>query len=184
MTCSNLTPRRRATSRATLIGLAAVALLGAAVPASASRAEPAPRVVPSTGRADPTEMRLAGAADLKTIPGARLHFAFDARAVRDHAKEATGTFRIEHIEGEVDYWATGKITCLNVGGPVAVASGTVTESNEPKAIGTEVGFTVYDHGRRDRFNASWDMAFQGTPPPCMSTAPVAEIQNGNFVVRG
>ncbi|GAA5001493.1 hypothetical protein [Actinopolymorpha pittospori] len=184
MICSNRPSRRRATSRVTLVGLAALALLGAALPASASRAEPAPRVVPSIGRAEPTEMRLVGAADLKTIPGARLHFAFDARAVRDHAKDATGTFRFEHTEGEVDFWATGRITCLNVGGPVAVASGTVTESNYAEMDGWEVGFTVYDHGRHDRFNATWDMGFNGTPPPCMSTAPVAEIQNGNFVVRG
>jgi hypothetical protein len=159
--------------RAALVGLAMLAVLGIALPASADGDEPAPQ-----------KTRLVGAADLKTPPGSRVHFAFDARGVAGREKEATGTFRIEHAEAGFDVWQTGTITCLQVGGPVAVASGTVTDSNDPRAIGSKVGFTVYDHGTRDRLNASWDMGFTGTPPPCMSTAPTGEIKTGNFVVRG
>lgn len=166
------TPRRRARGAAPAV-LAVLAVLGAAAPARAGGHAPAPR-----------ETSLVGAVDLKTVPGVRLHFAFDAHAVRDREKEATGTFRIRHTEDAIDVWQTGTITCLQVGGPVAVASGTVTASNEPALIGREVGFTVYDHGRRDRLNASWDMGFTGTPPPCMSTAPTGEIGAGNLVVRG
>jgi hypothetical protein len=165
------TPRRA--RGAALAGLAVLAVFGSATPARAGDRVPAPR-----------ETSLVGAVDLKTVPGVRLHFAFDAHAVRGKEKEATGTFLIRHTEGVIDVWQTGTITCLQVGGPVAVASGTVADSNEPALIGRKAGFTVYDHGRRDRLNASWDMGFTGTPPPCMSTAPTGEIETGNFVVRG
>lgn len=170
---------RRSAGREALVGLASLVVLGAALPASADGGERDRRSEPMPGAT-----RLVGAADLKTIPGARLHFAFDARGVVGREKEATGTFRIEHAEGGLHVWQTGTVTCLQVGGPVAVVSGTVTASNEPAAIGGKVGITVYDHGRRDRLNASWDLGFAGTPPPCMSTAPTGEIKTGNFVVRG
>jgi hypothetical protein len=159
--------------RVGLAGLAALAVVGWAVPALANHSEPAQR-----------KTRLVGAAELRTPPGSRVHFGFDARGVAGREKEATGTFRIEHAESGFDVWQTGTITCLQVGGPVAVASGTVTDSNETTAIGRLVGFTVYDHGTQDRLNASWDLGFTGTPPPCMSTAPTGEIRTGNFVVRG
>ncbi|MBT2365681.1 hypothetical protein J7E88_10215 [Streptomyces sp. ISL-10] len=135
---------------------------------------------------------LKGSAKLERLPGDNVHFAFDARGFADAAH---GTFYVSHHFG--DTWGgyfKGRIDCLLTGGPVAVATGIVTESHFKDAPGLpqigdlkgkRFGFTVLDKGKKDRLGYSW--AMDGLPknsvPKCLGSAPFETLETGDFTVQ-
>lgn len=133
----------------------------------------------SANPARPTEPSLVGAAKLWRAAGDDIRFTFDAHGL---GPEARGTFRVSHYLGGEGGWFSGKIDCLVVGGPVAVATGVITASSFPEFIGVRRGFTVYDHGRHDRLGYSWifDPGSTESVPLCASNAPFETVESGNF----
>lgn len=148
------------------LALAAGAVLALGAPASAT---------PAPATAGPTEPSLVGSATLNRTDGQQVRFTFDAHGL---ATDARGTFAIRHDE----FWARGHVDCLIVGGPVAVATGVITASSEPAFLGVRRGFTVYDHGRRDRLGYSWLFEPESvvSVPPCVSMAPFETVRTGDF----
>ncbi|RKR92235.1 hypothetical protein BDK92_6671 [Micromonospora pisi] len=181
--------------RSVLAGASALTLsatLWGSVPASAATPTPAPTAVgqqegdprPDGGLRpgpEPTEPSLVGAAKTYRADGQDVRFAFDAHGF---ATAARGTFRVSHYEGGEGGWFSGRIDCLIVAGPVAVATGVVTESSFPEFLGVRKGFTVYDNGRRDRVGYSWalDAGSTESVPLCLSGAPYETLETGNFHV--
>lgn len=117
--------------------------------------------------------------------------SFDIEA-RSTPAGTSGTFDVSHVHpgGELVAEFTGDITCLAVGGDVAVATGVITEGvgHLPDAgpsdlAGQRVSFTVHDDGRKDRMFWQWE--FLGAPiSDCQGTAPVFDPGWGNFRVSG
>ncbi|WP_020672111.1 hypothetical protein [Amycolatopsis nigrescens] len=94
-------------------------------------------------------------------------------------QDAKGTFRVaHHYNGEVG-WATGRVDCLKVGGPLAIVTGVVDRRGgidiEP---GDRISVTVYDNGKADRVGVAEKAA------RCLGTVPDTEITGGGFTVRG
>ncbi|MGW1377432.1 hypothetical protein ACWD6P_24620 [Streptomyces sp. NPDC002446] len=166
-------------------GTAAVLTLGLTGPASAVESGP------QAARHTVDEPSLTGSAKLKRQPGDRVHFAFDAHGFADKAR---GTFYVSHHVGkEWGGYAKGRIDCLVTGGPVAVATGVVTESHFNDAPGMphigdlkgkRFGFTVLDDGKKDRLGYSW--AMDGLPKnsvgKCLGSAPFETLEKGDFKV--
>ncbi|MFE1773141.1 hypothetical protein [Streptomyces sp. NPDC059008] len=138
------------------------------------------------------EPSLTGSVKLKRQPGDNVHFTLDAHGFADQAR---GTFRVSHYVGK-DWggYMKGRIDCLVTGGPVAVATGVVTESHfkntpgMPKVgdlKGKRFGFTVLDSGKKDRLGYSW--AMDGLPKKsvgkCLGSAPFETMEKGDFNVE-
>ncbi|UNO38524.1 hypothetical protein [Streptomyces sp. MST-110588] len=144
------------------------------------------------GRPGTEEPSLTGTAKLKRGPGDNVHFSFDAHGFADKAR---GTFYARHHIGKT--WGgyfKGRIDCLLTGGPVAVATGVVTEMHFQNAPGfpkvgnlkgKRFGFTVLDDGKKDRLGYSW--AMDGVPKnsvgKCVSSAPYETLEKGDFKVH-
>jgi len=133
----------------------------------------------SAGPTRPTEPSLVGSGKLWRAAGDDIRFTFDAHGL---GPDARGTFRVSHYLGTEGGWFSGKIDCLVVGGPVAVATGVITASSYQEFIGVRRGFTVYDHGRHDRLGYSWvfDPGNTESVPLCASNAPFETVETGNF----
>ncbi|WP_030660129.1 hypothetical protein [Streptomyces rimosus] len=167
--------------------------LGAAAPAGAAP-ETAPRAGTGVRTASHTtdEPSLTGAGKLQRRPGDDVHFAFNAHGFAD---KASGTFYVSHhMDKKWGGYFKGRIDCLLTGGPVAVATGVVTEVKFTGAPGypelgdikgKRFGFTVLDDGRKDRLGYSW--AIDGLPQnsvgKCESSAPFETLAKGDFRVR-
>lgn len=128
-----LTRRPLVVAATALAACTATALtLGTTGPAAA--AEAAPRAA----RHSVDEPSLTGSAKLARQPGDNVHFRINAHGFADKAR---GTFYVSHHFGKV--WGghfKGRIDCLVTGGPVAVATGIVTESHFKGAPGLpEIG---------------------------------------------
>ncbi|KOG64576.1 hypothetical protein ADK76_09040 [Streptomyces griseoflavus] len=179
--------RRPSAAVATALALCAgsVLTLGAAAPSGA-----APADARAAGRT--AEPSLTGAGKLQRRPGDDVHFAFDAHGFAD---QANGTFSVSHhMDKKWGGHFRGRIDCLLTGGPVAVATGVVTEVDFTGAPGypelgdikgKRFGFTVLDDGRKDRLGYSW--ALDGLPRnsvgKCQSSAPFETLEKGDFQVR-
>ncbi|MFI1158863.1 hypothetical protein [Streptomyces sioyaensis] len=161
--------------------------LGTTGPAAAAGTGPQ-----ATTRHTTDEPSLTGSAKLQRDPGDNVHFRVDAHGFAD---KAHGTFYVSHHFGKV--WGghfKGRIDCLVTGGPVAVATGIVTESHFKDAPGLphigdlrgkRFGFTVLDNGKKDRMGYSW--AVDGLPKnsvgKCLSSAPFETLQKGDYTVH-
>lgn len=183
---------RSTTLRTSVVGLAALAVIGGlAVSASATASDEA--------RKAPKESSLTGSAKMDRADGQQVRFSFDAHgfapAEPDEpdapAGTSRGTFRFSHYsaDGKQGAYAEGRIDCLLTGGPVATATGVITSSDLPfGAVGKRVGFTVYDgkgDGKKDRVGYSWAVAgFDGLEvPKCLSAAPYETVESGDFKVQ-
>ncbi|NUS72446.1 MAG: hypothetical protein HOQ05_03470 [Corynebacteriales bacterium] len=119
--------------------------------------------------------------------------SFELEAKASDNNPASGTFAVNHIhpDGELVGDFTGTITCLAVGGDVAVATGVISEGKVhlpdqevQDVAGQKVSFTVQDNGKKkDTFFWQWE--FVGAPiNDCQGTAPVYDPQWGDFAVSG
>ncbi|MDH6542559.1 hypothetical protein [Streptomyces sp. SPB4] len=189
---------RSTTLRTSVVGVAALAVIGGlAVSASASASAPSAPVSDEARKA-PKESSLTGSAKMFRADGQQVRFSFDAHgfapAEPDEpgapAGTSRGTFRFSHYtaDGTQGAYAEGRIDCLLTGGPVATATGVITRSDLPGAIGKRVGFTVYDgkgDGRKDRVGYSWAVGSIPTMevPKCLSAAPYETVESGDFKVE-
>ncbi|MGC4937307.1 hypothetical protein [Kribbella sp. DT2] len=103
----------------------------------------------------------------------------------DNALQVKGAFHFTHHKpnGRPVADFQGRITCLAVGGPVAVATGVVTKSADPTQIGKPVSFSLKD-GPTDRLG--WLRGFSSTDAPitdCQSTTPFYAPAWGGLLVR-
>ncbi|MGK5543854.1 hypothetical protein ACSNOH_03810 [Streptomyces sp. URMC 127] len=143
------------------------------------------------------EPSLVGSVKLKRKPGDDVRFTIDAHGFADKAQ---GTFDVSHQHGkDFDARFKGRIDCLLTGGPVAVATGIVTDAQVKAAPGIPVppaeelkgkrfGFTILDGGKggkKDRLGYSW--AMDGFPVnsvgKCVSSAPFETLEKGDFTVH-
>ncbi|MFI1968553.1 hypothetical protein BLA24_05725 [Streptomyces cinnamoneus] len=177
---------RHALAAATALTLCASAALtlGATTPATAGPAHVAGKAA--------DEPSLTGFGKLKREPGDNPYFAVDARGFGD---KAHGDFYVSHHVGKE--WGghfKGRVDCLLTGGPVAVVTGVVTESEFKGAPGMpdvgdlkgkRFGFTVMDDGKHDRVGYSW--AMDGMPKnsvgKCVSSAPFETLEKGDYSVH-
>lgn len=186
-----MTPQPRSRTRIPARTRTRLAAVGAAVLVAVSAGA---ATAASGGGSGPDREReaaaLTGTGELYRSAGDDITFAFDAQLAAEHKDnplKAEGTFRFSHYVDGKGAYAKGSIDCLLTGGKVAVASGTITESDLPGAKGKRVGFTVHDKGRKgDRLGYSW--ASTGTPvemddlPKCVSSAPFEKVKTGGFKV--
>ncbi|MGV9454216.1 Repetin [Streptomyces sp. NPDC003635] len=125
-----------------------------------------------------------GQAKLYRSAGDDITFRFDAHlAARDteDPTRATGTFEWSHYLNGEGAWAKARVDCLVTGGEVAVVSGVVTDTDLPDLLGSRVGVTVHDLGRRDRLGYSWAATEDLGPrnlPRCVSSAPFEKVGKG------
>ena len=133
----------------------------------------------TASRPKPTEPSLVGSVKTYRAQGDDVRFTFDAHGL---GPDARGTFKVSHYLGTEGAWFSGRIDCLAVGGPVAVATGIITASSLKEFIGVRRGFTVYDHGRHDRVGYSWvlDPGSTESVPQCVSAAPFETVESGDF----
>ncbi|GAA0453537.1 hypothetical protein ACFQ2B_27475 [Streptomyces stramineus] len=128
---------------------------------------------------------MTGSAKMYRSSGDKVHFTFDAHGVLE---EARGTFRFSHaFASGGSAFAEGRIDCLATGGKVAMVTGVITRTDEPKFQGVRVGFTVDDRGRHgDRVGYSWlatnDPSATKDLPKCVSSAPIEILEKGDFTV--
>jgi hypothetical protein len=130
---------------------------------------------------------LGGTSKSPPFVGDPLRFALAARiAPGDNALQVKGGFHVTHHkpDGQVVADFQGRITCLAVGGPVAVATGVVTKSTSaPQLVGKPVSFSLKD-GRTDRLGWLW--GFTPTDEPindCQSITPFYAPDWGGLSVR-
>ncbi|OKI01371.1 hypothetical protein A6A06_18250 [Streptomyces sp. CB02923] len=180
--------------------------LGAAAPEEAGAAAPhravaapagggAAAALPHTARParhSADEPSVTGTGKLQRQPGDDAYISLDAHGLAD---KAHGTFFVSHHAGKE--WGghfKGRIDCLLTGGPVAVATGVVTESRFTDAPGfpqvgdlkgKRFGFTVLDDGGKDRIGYSWamDNLPRNSVGKCQSSAPFETLAKGGFKVR-
>jgi len=95
--------------------------------------------------------------------------------------QVTGGFHFADRRGSgVD--VEGRIDCLVAGGPVAVATGVVTASNDPAKVGKPVSFSLKD-GRIDRLGWIWGFAADAPQiVDCQSTVPFYAPRWGGLLV--
>ncbi|MEU2827387.1 hypothetical protein ABZ667_01755 [Streptomyces lavendulae] len=187
---------RSTTLRTSVVGIAALAVIGGLAVSASASAPSAP--VADEARKAPKESSLTGSAKMFRADGQQVRFAFDAHgfapAEPDEpgapAGTSRGTFRLSHYtaDGTQGAYAEGRIDCLLTGGPVATATGVITGSDLPGAIGKRVGFTVYDgkgDGKKDRVGYSWAVGSIPTMdvPKCLSAAPYETVESGDFKVE-
>ncbi|MEV7553455.1 hypothetical protein AB0N89_27905 [Amycolatopsis sp. NPDC089917] len=127
----------------------------------------------------PTEPSLVGSAKMLRKDGQDVRFAFDAHGL---FPESGGTFRVSHAGGGFSAYFRGRVDCLVVGGPVAVVTGIVEDTNVPDLKDRRVGMTVYDNGERDRLGYSWgpDPEHEQVVPSCLSSATFERVESGDF----
>jgi hypothetical protein len=96
------------------------------------------------------------------------------------ATQVVGGFRA--AGGRGPSYVEGKITCLAVGGPVAMATGVVTGSDDPAKVGKPVSFALKD-GSIDRVGWLWSWS-PGSPEivDCRSTVPFHRARPGGVLV--
>ncbi|GLV83578.1 hypothetical protein Slala03_32670 [Streptomyces lavendulae subsp. lavendulae] len=187
---------RSTTLRTSVVGIAALAVIGGLAVSASASAPSAP--VSDEARKAPKESSLTGSAKMFRADGQQVRFSFDAHgfapAEPDEpgapAGTSRGTFRFSHYtaDGTQGAYAEGRVDCLLTGGPVATATGVITRSDLPGAIGKRVGFTVYDgkgDGRKDRVGYSWAVGSIPTMevPKCLSAAPYETVESGDFKVE-
>ncbi|MEU9119063.1 hypothetical protein AB0C96_04235 [Streptomyces sp. NPDC048506] len=176
------------------MGAATVLTLGTTGAASAATTVAAAPAASGahTARHTVDEPLLKGSAKLKRRPGDDVHFTFDAHGFADKAR---GTFYVSHHMGpQWGGYFKGRIDCLLTGGPVAVATGVVSESHFRGAPGMPAigdlkgkrfGFTVLDDGKKDRLGYSW--ALDGLPKnsvgKCQGSAPFETLEKGDYTVH-
>ncbi|MEJ8652289.1 hypothetical protein WKI65_30430 [Streptomyces sp. MS1.AVA.3] len=182
-----LTRRPLVVAATALAACTATALtLGTTGPAAAAESGPRP------ARHSAGQPSLTGSAKLARQPGDNVHFRINAHGFADKAR---GTFYVSHHFGK-DWggYFKGRIDCLVTGGPVAVATGIVTESHFKGAPGLpeigdlkgkRFGFTVLDSGKKDRLGYSW--AMDGVPKnsvgKCLGSAPFETLETGDYKVH-
>lgn len=190
---------RSATLRTSVVGIAALAVIGGLAVTASADAFDASASVSDGARKAPKESSLTGAAKTYRADGQQVRFSFDAHGFAPAEPDepdtpvgtSRGTFRFSHYsaDGTKGGYAEGRIDCLLTGGPVATATGIITSSDLPSGvIGKRVGFTVYDgkgDGKKDRVGYSWAVAgFEGLEvPKCLSAAPYETVQSGDFKVQ-
>ncbi|MFI6797405.1 hypothetical protein [Streptosporangium canum] len=147
-----------------------------------------------TAPSDP-EPRLSGSAGGKLTKtfgpwaGDPVKFQIEARGGPGTTK---GTFKAFHGKGRTGGVVAefeGKITCLLVGGEVAVATGVITrgyanltDEKNTDVTGQKVSFTVHDNGRSDRLYWMW--GFMNAPiNDCQGMAPILKTSHGDFKVH-
>ncbi|MET9023061.1 hypothetical protein ABZV93_24065 [Actinopolymorpha sp. NPDC004070] len=121
--------------------------------------------------------------------GDRVRFDIDAHG---NPMDTAGTFKVFHGVGTTDEARAefeGDITCLTVAGPVAVATGVITDGyahfpgrDNPDVTGTKVSFTVLDQGGHDRMYWAWEFA-NAPINECTGLAPMFRPSHSNFRVR-
>ncbi|MEW1906040.1 Repetin [Streptomyces sp. NPDC086147] len=125
---------------------------------------------------------LTGTAKLYRPAGDDITFSFDAHLAAKDNKDpqaATGTFRFSHYKDGEGGYAVAKVDCLTTGGPVAVVTGVVIETDVDGFRNKRVGVSVHDDGRRDRLGYSWiTKGDYQELPPCMSAAPFEKVKAG------
>jgi hypothetical protein len=95
------------------------------------------------------------------------------------AKDVSGGFRF--VDRRAAAYVEGHIDCLAVGGPVAMATGVVTGSDDPAKIGKPVSFSLKD-GAIDR--VGWLWSWSGQPVvDCRSIVPFHAARPGSVLVR-
>lgn len=155
--------------------LGVAVLLAATAAASATAAE---------GGREREAAALTGQAKLYRSAGDDITFRFDAHLAARDAEDptkATGTFEWNHYLNGEGAWAKARVGCLVTGGEVAVVSGIVTDTDLPDLLGSRVGVTVHDLGRRDRLGYSWAATEDLGPkdlPKCVSSAPFEKVRKG------
>ncbi len=160
-------------------------------------------LVGGSANAVPTTQPTGRPADLVTVKGrgggtlSLPHFEGDRIKIRlrghteaDQPVGVTGTFAVTHVaeDGTVLADFRGTMDCLMAGGEVAVATGIITRGSAPglpgdqELVGHRVGFTVSDHGHRDRIGWSWLVMGFHDVEGCTSTAPFFPVTTGHFSV--
>ncbi|GAA2460563.1 Repetin [Streptomyces lavendulocolor] len=160
------------------VGVAVLLAAGATAPAMATDDGPARSGTVREAAA------LTGTAKLYRPAGDDITFTFDAHlAAADNGdpEAATGTFTFRHVFPDgTSASAKARVDCLVTGGPVAVVTGVVTESDTP-FTGKRVGVSVHDLGRHDRLGYSWigsEPEETKKLPKCMSAAPFEKVRSG------
>lgn len=96
-------------------------------------------------------------------------------------KDVTGDFRFRAPRGAA--YVEGTIDCLALGGPVAMATGVVTGSDDPAKLGKPVSFSLED-GSTDRVGWLWSWSDGRTAiADCRSTVPFHAARPGSVLVR-
>ncbi|QXV63471.1 hypothetical protein CVV72_39175 [Amycolatopsis sp. TNS106] len=154
-----------------------LAAVGAAMVLAATLVAAGPVSAAEEGK--PSEPSLVGSAKMLREDGQDVRFAFDAHGL---FPESRGTFRVSHAGEGFSAYFRGGIDCLVVGGPVAVVTGIVEDTDVPGLKDRRVGMTVYDNGRRDRVGYSWgpDPEQKQIVPPCLGTAPFETVETGDY----
>lgn len=173
-----MTTKFRRFALSTTAALAVAALLGAASPANAAAPSPARPLTAVPASTDAPS--LTGSAQLQRPDAQVVRFWFD---VHGFATDAKGTFGFSHRDGDQHGWAKLEADCLITGGPVAVVTGFITETNVPELKGKRKGVSVLDNGRRDRLGYSWGISHDVDVPECMSMAPFETVRTGDFKVE-
>ncbi|MCF3103112.1 hypothetical protein IPZ58_16185 [Streptomyces roseoverticillatus] len=177
--------RRSFATAAVSLGVCAAAVAGVTTAGGSAAAE------------TKDEPSVVGSGKLKRNAGDDVHFAIDAHGFADKAR---GSFDVSHQYGkEFDVRFKGRIDCLLTGGPVAVATGIVTDAQVKVAPGVPMpsaaelkgkrfGFTILDGGKggkKDRLGYSW--AMDGLPVnsvgKCVSSAPFETLEKGDFTTH-
>lgn len=156
-----------------------LAAVGAAMVLATTLVAAGPASGEEAGKGKPTEPSLVGSAKMLRKDGQDVRFAFDAHGLFPESK---GIFRVSHVGGGFSAYFKGRIDCLVVGGPVAVVTGIVEDTDVPGLKDRRVGMTVYDNGKRDRLGYSWgpDPEHQQIVPPCLSSATFERVESGDF----
>ncbi len=156
-----------------------LAAVGAAVVLATTLVAAGPASGAEEGKGKPTEPSLVGSAKMLRKDGHDVRFTFDAHGLFPDSK---GTFRVSHVGAGVSAYFQGRVDCLVVGGPVAVVTGIVEDTNVPDLQDRRVGMSVYDNGRHDRVGYSWgpDPDHEFVVPPCMSSATFERVETGDF----
>ncbi|MEV6301482.1 hypothetical protein AB0M02_18875 [Actinoplanes sp. NPDC051861] len=165
--------------------LATIALIGvAAVPASAARG------------GEIASLRGSARVLFPPSPDDDVRFAVDAHARYRNptgspfpaAGDSWGTARLTHVftgERPGVIWYSIRVTCLMTGGNTATVTGEIVDAapDGRSAIGSVVGFSVTDLGRRDR------VGFTGLPTgdqpvlrECMGPAGYFSLRDGDYTV--
>ncbi|MFE4592669.1 Repetin [Streptomyces laurentii] len=171
--------------RTKIAAVAAALLLTASAAGSATATGTGPGEEPGAREA----AALTGTAKLYRPAGDDITFSFDAHlAAPDtmNPQAATGTFRFSHyVQGKGGY-AVATVDCLVTGGPVAVVTGRVVETDVKAFKGARVGVSVLDDGTNDRLGYSWmtQDPKKGNVPPCQSAPPFEQVpaSTGDFRV--
>ncbi|WP_350278549.1 hypothetical protein [Kribbella sp. HUAS MG21] len=96
------------------------------------------------------------------------------------AKDVSGGFRF--VDPASAAYVEGRIDCLAVGGPVAMATGVVTGSDDPGKVGKPVSFALKD-GAVDRVGWLWSWSGGQSVVDCRSGVPFRAARPGGVIVR-